>query len=174
MSVHPVSFHTEQPLKESKMSRTRKQHGFTLVELVVVIAVLGILAAVALPRFTDLRSSAYVSKAQAVLGTVRAASAITKASAMAANKDCASASGESISAEGTSIGLVYCYPSLSSIAQAANLSDSSDGISYDSSTGVITIVGATKVTATAKCQVTYAAPTGTNLAPTIAVDTTGC
>ena len=51
---------------------TRKRHGFTLVELVVVIAVVGILAAIAIPRFINIRTEAYNSQRDAIVGSVRA------------------------------------------------------------------------------------------------------
>lgn len=55
---------------------TCKQKGFTLIELVMVIAILGILAAVALPRFQDLSGAARISATRGSLGSVRSALAI--------------------------------------------------------------------------------------------------
>ena len=61
------------------------QAGFTLIELVVVIVILGILAAVAIPKFVDLSSEADTAAMQGVVGGVSSAMAINYAACAAVN-----------------------------------------------------------------------------------------
>ena len=57
----------------------QNQRGFTMIELIVVIVILGILAATALPRFINVQSEARVASVNGLVGGLRSAAALARA-----------------------------------------------------------------------------------------------
>lgn len=159
----------------NNMIQGRKENGFTLIELVMVIVILGILAAFALPRFADLGSDARTSAIRGAAGAIKSAAAIAHSKALAAGQTDATGT---ITLEGASIGLVYGYPSASAILDAAQIS--SDDFEVNPTGTTPATIRAKGATTPAECQVTYAEATSDSstppviTAPTVNVVVTGC
>jgi type IV pilus assembly protein PilA len=65
---------TEKRLKETVMKKMlNNKKGFTLIELMIVVAIIGILAAIAIPNFMNYQCKAKQSEAKTVLGNIRVA-----------------------------------------------------------------------------------------------------
>lgn len=87
----------------------RKQQGFTLIELVVVIIILGILAVVAAPKFINLQSDARVSALQGLKGAIQGANSLVYSKAALAGQETASSATNVDIGNGTTINVSTIY-----------------------------------------------------------------
>ena len=134
-----------------------KQAGFTLIELVLVIVILGVLAATALPRFSDLSTQARVASLNGLAGGLRSAASIAHATQLANGV----ASNIAVNMDGTSVPMSAGWPTTAAINTA--IVDST-GFTYDGN-GLFTLVTG--------CTVTYSNP-GDGTFPSVTVASGSC
>jgi MSHA pilin protein MshA len=152
----------------------RAPSGFTLIELVVVIAVLGILAATAIPRFTDMTTDARIAKMRAAQAALQTGASLFHASWLAVG---APAGTTNVSMEGFMVPYIYGYPDVGGDGPTA------DSANATTASGIVIAAGSladyTIVTSTAQqlsvlpdstrtsCAIIYTQPTAAGLAPVI-------
>jgi MSHA pilin protein MshA len=142
-----------------------RESGFTLVELIVVILILGILSAIAVPKFVNLQGSARAAALNGLRAAVSSASTLANAVQQAAG----SASNVSVTMEGTTVAMTNGYPST---ASGIDLAVRFDSTVFQTTAGNPMTFSVTSAPGT--CNFTYTAAT-TAVPPVIsAATTTGC
>ena len=103
-----------------------KQKGFTLIELIVVIVILGILAVTAAPKFINFTSDAHEAALSGVRGGISSAMAVTNAKAAIEGQESASTPAAITGIDGQ---MVFGYPTAAAngIILAAGISAGQDG-----------------------------------------------
>lgn len=147
----------------------KKQSGFTLIELVIVIIILGILAVTAAPKFLNLQDDARTATLKGVEGSLNSAAAMVYSKAVIVGQD-KNPTGSVDLPEGT-VDLVFGYPKADKdvLQKVVNLSDNGWDITNIDDGGVGIFPNGVSAATAKNCYVTYEQPVSSGVAPVVTV-----
>lgn len=156
----------------------KKNQGFTLVELVIVIVILGILAVTAAPKFLNLAGDAKISTLNGLKGSIESANALVYSKAILQGKEKGD-SAAALTLANPAVNVVFGYPKATKLdlEKVLELSSTEWTVDDTSLAGKVVITPKQVVytaTATAACQLIYSESTAAGVKPVLELQTQGC
>lgn len=159
----------------------KQQSGFTLIELVAVIVLLGILAVTALPRFINLQADARISTLQGIKGAIQGSDTQMFAKALLQSQTGATGS---VDLDGTAFAVVNGHIATSTLDDLVLVDGDGFGAAGDWTATAVQLDGATATTPTASqngfygysstCHIAFVVSTATIALPSITLATSSC